>query len=156
MHGKMKALGEIENGYMENSHNFSQVTSRLHTIFMNNKFTSVYYFPFSNKHVSAISRMFVFTHLTTRWRRKKKKRQSHFLIRGILIVFFKILLQVLKAESRYNKLMNFDVTSGFQLENANEKSTSCFIHGTFLFIFRSSCWKWKTNFIPQYCCLKIY
>lgn len=156
MHGKMKALGEIENGYMENSHNFSQVTSRLHTIFMNNKFTSVYYFPFSNKHVSAISRMFVFTHLTTRWRRKKKKRQSHFLIRGILIVFFKILLQVLKAESRYNKLMNFDVTSGFQLENANEKSTSCFIHGTFLFIFRSSCWKWKTNFIPQYCCLRIY
>lgn len=88
MHGKMKALGEIENGYMENSHNFSQVTSRLHTIFMNNKFTSVYYFPFSNKHVSAISRMFVFTHLTTRRRRKKKKRQSHFLIRGILIVFF--------------------------------------------------------------------
>lgn len=156
MHGKKKALGEIENGYMENSHNFSQVTSRLHTIFMNNKFTSVYYFPFSNKHVSAISRMFVFTHLTTRRRRKKKKGNLTFSYAAYWLYSFKILLQVLKAESRYNKLMNFDVTSGFQLENANEKSTSCFIHGTFLFIFRSSCWKWKTNFIPQYCCLRIY
>lgn len=86
MQGGTRAHDEIENGYTRNSHNSSQVTSRLHTIFMNNKFTSVYYFSLLQRtHFIRIKDVCFHSFRNTT---KKRKRQSHFLKRcGVLIVF---------------------------------------------------------------------
>lgn len=91
-------------------------------------------FPFSNEHTSSVSRMFVFTHFGIRQRREKGNltfsNAAAYWLYPSRKYFYKCWKQ--RQVQQINEF--WCSPSGFQLEKANEKSTSCLIHWAFLFM----------------------